>query len=144
MNDAETTNPIAHPLFSRGNSPPIKDTIIIETIARPMPAKRLVSNIVAKLWEKNMPNSATINIAIPRRNRDLCLNLMVKAPIKRPAIRPTQLTTNPIVLAVPIETPNVDAISGRRVLKKEIPEVARNEVISKTRRIQRLLKLLSA
>ncbi len=141
VNEAETVKPIAQPLFSKGKSPPIRDKTMMLIMARPAPSKNMARIAEPRFWEKKSPNAPILYIATPKRYSDLCLNLMVKAPMTRATMRPMVETTTPRVLAVPIETLNDDAISGRSVLKKLMPAVTRNVLRSNTGSNSRLLRV---
>lgn len=113
-------------------------------IAEPIPKKRLKNSREAKSGAKNQPSVPTPKSATPSRNKSLCLNLRVKKPMIKPAIRPKKEPTVKIWLTVPTATFSVEEMFTIALLRKTVNVYAKKKPKSKANRNNRLLRLFSA
>lgn len=141
--EVETINPIAHPFFSKGKRPPIKEKIMIVKIRAPVPIRSQKKATEMKSGPKKRPNAPVPWSATPKRSRDFSRNLIVKATMAKPKISPDMPTSETSWLAVPMGTLSEEATSTRSVVKITIPADPRKAVRTKKGRSSFVLRLLS-
>ena len=110
----------------------------------PVPISSQKKATEMKSGAKKRPKAPVPWSATPRRNRDLSLNLIVKAPMAKPKISPDAPTSETSWLAVPMGTLSEEAKSTRSVVKITRPVDPRKAVRTKKGRSSFVLRLLSA